>query len=838
MIRLALRLAARELRAGTRGFRIVLVCLCLGVAAVAAVGSLQAAIERGLAASSRALMGGDLVVDTGAEPPPDALRTWLASHGAQLLSELIEFRAMLRTANGQSALVELNAVDQAWPLIGQAKFSPPARVASALARRERWGIEADPALLSELRLAPGAIVRLGGEKFTLRGAIVAQPDVLATPALFGPRVIIATAALPATGLIVPGALVEYHLRALLAARTHPATVARALKAAFGGRGWQVRWGRQANRETGEAIARAETFMTLVGLAALFVGAVGTANGVEAWLAARAPTIATLRCLGASARLVFATSLIEVLVLSAVGIVAGVVFGAAATLVLPTLLAGALPVPATPGLYGWPLARAAAFGFLASALFALPPLGRSARLSGAALFRGATPAAGERLEKGVIAAMALLGFALLGLSFASVSEPRLAVGFAAATGGTLALLRLAAASVIAFSRVLPKPKALAPRLALAAFHRPGNRTDLTMVSVGVALTLLAALAGIEGNVRDEIMRRLPRNAPSFYFIDIQSADLARFLALVEAVPGVRNVRWMPLLRARIVAVNGVKADKLHVAEGTRWALRGDRGLTYAAAPPPGTTLTAGRWWPAGYSGPPLVSLDGSLARGWGIGVGSSVTVSVLGRRVTFKVANLRRVRWESLQLNFVMIANPGLISAAPHEVIATLIAPPSADGRLVQAVSDALPGVSAISVGAVLRAVSALLAKVAAAVGSIALVGLIAGALVLAGAVLASRAERVREAVILKVLGASRGQIRLAWLIEFCLLGVFAGVLAAAIGAVASWAVVRFVFSTSWVFKPGPEAVVVALALVSALVIGHGGTETALRAPAAPILRSE
>jgi putative ABC transport system permease protein len=285
----------------------------------------------------------------------------------------------------------------------------------------------------------------------------------------------------------------------------------------------------------------------------------------------------------------------------------------------------------------------------------------------------------------------------------------------------------------------------------------------LLSAGLGLSTLAAVALIQGNMQHQIREQLPSNAPSFFFIDIQNDQLERFEAVVREQPGVTAVHHVPSLRARIVAVKGVPVDQVVTTPETAWALRGDRGLTYAAAPPEGTHMVAGAWWPLDYDGPPLVSFDAALAKGWHVGIGDMIRVNVLGRDIDLKIANFRDIAWQSLAINFFMVASPGLLSHAPHTYIATVRIADAGQGGLLRAVTDALPNVTGIRIEDVLSAVASLLNRVAAALTVTGALTLISGAFVLVGAVAAGQRRRVREAVILKTLGATRWQIRIAWL---------------------------------------------------------------------------
>lgn len=579
-------------------------------------------------------------------------------------------------------------------------------------------------------------------------------------------------------------------------------------------------------------------MTLVGLTALLVSGVGIANGVRAWLEARARTIATLRCLGASGRLIFQMCLIEVMALLAIGIAVGLVAGTVVPLVATWLLHDMLPVPPRSGVYPGPLAVAAEYGVLTAACFSLWPLGRALRIPGAVLFRDALLPEKARPGRGLLVANGLLAVLLVALTVLTARDRGFALWFAAAAAATLALFQLGALVLMRLAALAPRLRAPWARLGLANLHRPGAVTPLMLVSLGLGLSTLAAVGLIEGNMRRQIAERMPANAPSFYFIDIQTDQLGRFNSILDGQPGVGGLHEVPSLRARIVAVNGVPAEQVHATPQTAWALRGDRGLTYAATPPEGSRLVAGSWWPADYAGPPLLSFDSELAQGWGVHVGDTITVNVLGREIPLRVASLRDVDWRSLSLNFTLVTSPGMLTHAPHSNVATVRVDPARQGAVLRAVTDALPNVTGILVADVLRTIAALLGQVAAALRATGLLTLLAGALVLSGAIAATQRLRTREAVILKTLGATSRQILAAWLVEFGVIGCCAGLIAGAVGTAVSLGVMRYILDTDWVFLPAILAATVLGAIVLMLALGYALIAAALRAKAAPLLRNE
>lgn len=827
---LAFRFARRDLRGGVKGLRIVLACLALGVAAITAVGTLRAGVEAGIAADGARILGGEVEVASQQGPLPQAVRDWATARGARL-SGLTQMRAMAVAPDGERTLVELKAVDESYPLFGALVLDPPGALAPGEVVMER--IVAD-----RLGVAPGATIRLGEARFTLRGVIVTEPDKVASPALFGPRAMIALADLPATGLIQPGSLANWEVRMALPEGTSRRAFADELRAAFPQNGWRIRTADAAAPAVNRFVDRAAFFLTLASLTALLVGGIGVATGVRSWLDQRARTIATLRCLGASPGVIFATYLIQVLALAGLGIAIGLVAGFGLTMVGAWALADALPVPPRMGVYPAPLALAAVYGLLTALAFALWPLGRAMEIPGAALFRDALQPSGARPRIALVAATVAAGAALAALIIGTAENRFFAISFVGGALGTLVVFRLGAFALMRIARRFRGVRRPALRLGLANLHRPGAPTPLILVSLGIGLTTLAAVALIEGNLRRQIAEQLPDAAPNFYFIDIQSDQARDFDRVALAQQSVSEVKRVPSLRARIVAVNGVPSDQVRTTPETAWALRGDRGLTYAATPPEGARIVQGQWWAADYRGEPLVSFDANLARGWGVGIGDSITVNVLGRDIPLRIANLRDIEWRGLGLNFVLVASPGLLEAAPHTHIATVRSDTAREGAVLRAISEAFPNVSGIRVRDALEQVAGLLARIGTAMSATASLTLAAGALVLAGAVAAGQRRRVRDAVVLKTVGATRRQIRRAFLVEFGLLGATAGIIAAVVGTAAAWGVVRYILAADWVFLPGTLAVVVLACTALTLAFGYAGTALALRARPAPYLRNE
>jgi putative ABC transport system permease protein len=572
-----------------------------------------------------------------------------------------------------------------------------------------------------------------------------------------------------------------------------------------------------------------------------VGGVGVGNAVRSYLQGKTPTLATLKCLGAPARLVFRAYFLLILVLASIGIAAGLILGALTPPVVTGFLSQRMALDIHSQIYPLPLALAAAFGLLTAIAFSLGPLFRAARVPGGQLFRDfldrmpRRPSARETLS---IAVVALL---LAGLVVLAANDRVLAAGFIVGAIVCIGLFQ-AVAWVVKWAarRASARPRRFSPtrRLALTNLHRPGAPTSSIVLSLGLGMTVLVAVAAVERNLRDEVQETMPATAPSFFFIDIQGDQTADFDSLVGAYPGVSDLQRVPMLRGRITAFNDVPADKIPSGGEMRWVLEGDRGITWSATVPPGSRITEGEWWPADYRGPPLISLDAEVAQAFGLKIGGTITVNVLGRSFTGKIANFREFEWSSLTINFVMVFSPGILEGAPQTNIATARISTDAETGLQKAVSDRFPNVSSIRVKEALETVNQILNSVADAVRICAAVTLLAGVLVLGGAVVAGHHRRVYEAIVLKVVGAQRGQIVHAYLIEYGLLGLITAVLAAILGTVIAYLFITHVMEGDWRLAPVTIAATALIGMALTLLIGLAGTWRVLGQRPAQHLRNE
>jgi putative ABC transport system permease protein len=838
----ALRIALRELRGGLAGFRIFLACLALGVAAIAAVGSVRAAIEAGLDREAATLLGGDVEIEFTYRFASDDERAWMAAN-AVAVSEIVDFRSMVTLARDgadpERALVQVKAVDDAHPLYGAVALDGGDDLDAALAGRDGLpGMAAHGVLLDRLGIGPGATLRLGTQDFVVTARLDAEPDGAVTGFGFGPRVIVRLDALASSGLLTEGSLFNSAYRLRLAPEADLDALRTDALGRFEATG--LRWRDLRNGAPGVSrfVDRLSDFLILLGLAGLAVGGVGVASAVRAYLERKTETIATLKTLGATGGVVLAVYLVQIGILAAVGIAIGLVVGAGAPLVAAPFAADRLPVPAAFGVYPRPLAEAALYGGLTALVFTLWPLARVRDIRAAALFRDLSDP-GRRLPRApYVAAVAALAAALVGLAVWLTGAEELALGMAAGVAGSLAALWLAALAARALARRAARSRAArgrpALRLALGAVGGPGTETASVVMSLGLGLAVLAAVGQVDWNLRNLIAADLPERAPAYFFVDIQNDQLDGFVGAAAAEAGVTSVETAPMLRGIITRVNGVPARE---AVGPHWALSGDRGVTYAAAPPDGTVLTEGAWWPADYDGPPLMSFAAEEAAEMGLGVGDEMTVNVLGRDLVARIASLREVEFENMGINFLIVVNPGALAGAPHTHIATVYADEAAEAPLLRAVADAFPNVTAVRVREAIDRVTESLEGLSAATRWAASATLLTGIVVLIGAAAAGERRRIYEAAVLKTLGATRGRILASFALRAALVGVAAGLVAMAAGAAGGWWVTTFVLDGRYRFEPASATAIVVGGAAASLLAGLAFALRPLAARPAQVLRA-
>jgi putative ABC transport system permease protein len=828
---LAWRLARRELRGGVRGLGVFLGCLALGVAAIAAVGALNASVIEALERDANRLLGGDLELEVANLPLDEEEIAALVPPGARR-SDIVRTNAMAYGTDGRRVAVVLKAVDDAYPLYGEVRLDPSMSLDDALAG---GGAVVERGLLTRLGLELGDRIRIGDAELELRAVLEREPDRIGGFIGIGPRLMMPLESLAATGTIQPGSLARYAYRIALPPGMDAAAELERLRAEHPEAGWRARGGRDVQPRITRFTDRLAGYLTIAGLTALLIGGLGVGLSIQNYLRARTTTIATLKCLGAPSGLIFETYLMQVMVLAGAGVAIGLALGQAVPFAVHLLPAGLLPLDLAPGIQPAALAIAAACGILTALVVAVWPLARARDISAAGMFRSLIGQDRRRPRGGDLAWLALSLIGLAAFAVLGVADPELGGIFVGSAAFALLVLAALARLLLLGARGLGGRGSATARMALGNLHRPGSAAGMVIVALGAGLAVLTMVGLLWHNLGREIDLRLPERAPSVFFIDIQPDQIGRFNDLVAGFEGARVVQSAPVIRGRVVRIAGQPVDQTGIEH---WTLRRDRGLSYAAAQPEGAELVAGEWWPEDYRGPPLISVEDEVAEAYGLGIGDRIGFNVLGRVIEAEIGSLRKeIDWGEARLDFVFIFSPGVLEAAPHTFAAAVEVPEAGEPALLDVLAAELPNVTPITVRELVAQLDEALGQIGLAVAAVGGVTLLAGILVLAGAIAAARRRHLYEAVVLKVLGARRADLWRVFLLEYLCLGVAGAIAGAIIGGIGAYAVVRFVFDLAWSFSPTVVGAVLALALLVTTLAGFVGTWRLLGRPAAPVLRA-
>ncbi|MEL6683765.1 MAG: FtsX-like permease family protein [Pseudomonadota bacterium] len=829
------RLAARELRGGLRGFRVFLACLALGVAAIAAVGTVRAGIEAGLKRDGAALLGGDAEVELTYRFARDDELAWLQSISDNI-SETVDFRSMVvvdRGAETERGLTQIRAVDDLYPLIGEVQLDPPIPLPDALAGK---GGVMERVLADRLALQPGDTFRLGEQDFTLRAILDRYPDNAAGGFGLGPRTIVLTDDLSESGLLIEGTLFSTQYRLDLPDGAPLQALKDEANERFANSGLRWRDSRRGAGGVAQFVDRIGAFLILVGLSGLAVGGVGVSAAVRAYLAGKTGVIATLKTVGATRRIIFQTYFIQIGVLTLAGVLIGLILGAGLPVLFAPMIEARLPIPAVFTIYPAPLFEAAVYGLLAALVFTLWPLAKTEDIRAATLFRDAFTSSAVLPATRYLTAIAALLILLISAAIWFSGTLFLTLWTAGGIAGALAILVVAAIFIRWVARRFRKPARGRPalRLAFGAIGARGGEATSVVLSLGLGLTVLAAVGQIDGNLRSSFSNDLPEVAPSYFFVDIQPDQIGGFRERLEGDAAVSRFETAPMLRGIITQINGQPAEEV---AGGHWVTQGDRGITYADAQPTGTEVTAGTWWPEGYDGPPQISFSAEEAIEMGLQLGDMMTVNVLGRDITAEVTSFRDVSWEDAGIGFVLAMNQSALDGAPHSWISTVYAEEQAEAAILRDLATAYPNITAIRIRDAIDQVIELVGGISAATRYGALITLVTGFLVLIGAAAAGERARTFEAAVLKTLGAPRRRIIASFALRAAILGLAAGIVALAAGILGGWAVSTFIMETDYTVIWSNALMIIGGGVMASLLAGLAFAWRPLSAKPAQVLRA-
>jgi len=825
MLRLALRFACREMRGGLRGFYIFFCCIVLGVAAMAGVSGISTMIGEEFNAQGQVILGGDIRISMMQGEPTDEEYDFFTRHGR--VANSIWMRSMARRVDdSRQTIIELKAIDQAYPLYGRLKTLPEGNYEALFTLKSgRYGVVVAPSLLEKLELKLGDLVEIGDRQFDIRAVVEDEPDLLSEGLQLGLRVFMAQEAVLGSSLMQAGSL---------AARTYKIALfdgdvtdfSTRLKQEFPQSQWNVRTSANAAPTLEVNIKRFLQFLTLIGLTALIVGGTGIAGAVHAYLERKREVIAIFKSLGASGHFVVMLYLCQIMIVSLMAVLVGLGFAALMPLVVMKILQQFLPMMGQAGFYPSSLLIGAGFALMITIGFALIPLARSCELNVTSLFRNWDGKAKRPVQLSYRLIAACILVATAGAAVLVGHDRRLGLVFIVSIAGIFLILKLLVLLIKFLAKRFSHQKSVVLRLASGNIYRPGSLTGAVVHALGLGLTLLVTLATIDGNLRNQLTTTVMEEAPTFFFLDVPALRGDEFRAFIKGQEPHARLNMMPILRARIVSLNGVAAEVAPIDEEGRWVLRGDRNVGFSATLPDEAILHRGDWWPQDYDGPPLVSFSAREAQRLRLNIDDTISVNVLGRIIEARIANLREVDWDTMKMNFVMIFSPNTFAGAPYSFLATLNMP--ADERreadLTTQLGRDFPAITVLPMRNMIENARNLTDQIGLGVRASASIVLLASILVLAGALSASNRNRSHDAVVLKILGATRRRLACAFVLEYTILGITTAIFAFVTGGLAGVVVARLRMNLSQAtLLPETALVVLALALIFSVGLGLIGT---------------
>ncbi len=834
-------IALRDLRRGYRGFWIIFGCLALGVAAITIVSVLSASLLSGIERDGQRILGGDLAAEQQFRPLSDEKFGALVNY-ASVWTEFVELTTLLRTKDkANSILISLKAVEDEYPLYGELKIKGKQSLSESIAWRDGvWGALVDPSITDAGRAKIGDLVNFGANSFKITGVIEDEPDRVASTGrfTFWPRVMVHRDALENSGLLDFGSRSNFEYRFLLEEGHDPGAVIEVIKEEF--EDLTLREYSNASPDLSEIVQRIGVLLSLAGLTTLLIGGVGVSNAVRAYMDTRLGTIAILKCIGAPHHFVFRTYLFQITLLSAIGVILGIVVGSLIAVSASSAVEQLLSVPLSITFSVPVFALVVAYGMLTAFLFTLWPLACALNTTPATLFRDAVTTEHKRASWRVAALSVVIAIALALIIITTAYERSFAIWFVLGVTVAWCIFRLISLLIVQVSKLAPSRFSPVVRLALANIHRPGAATADTVLAIGLGLSVLIATAMVSANIDKQITAMIPDQAPAFFFVGVQSEQFEDFSDLVNASGAVTELNVMPYIPGRITKIKGLDPYDALVLEDGEWLIDdgGERVFSYTAEALDNVEMVAGDWWPADYQGEPLLSIHKDVADSFAVDIGDEITMNILGREISGRVYNIRDLEWRSMQLNFAIVLSPEPLRSVPHSIVATAHVEEDSEFALQDRVAAAMPNVTVVRVKEALSRVGALISKARNAARVIAAVTIVAGILVLAGIVISENRRRAYESVLLKTIGASRRYILAIFSLEYLLQGSVCALAATLIGSLTSWAVVTVLMGWDWYFLPSAALNTAVFGLLISLALGVFGIWRALKHRPLLYLRNE
>lgn len=882
-------MAWRETRASWRHFLYFLICIAIGVGALTGVSLFGRDVEQTINKEARSLLGGDLEIRLSRpiSPSGQSVLDSLGQRGVALthVSELIAMATGAEPALGSqpTQIIELKAVEPQYPLYGTVRLEPAGDITTSLSRQPTgcpnsscFGVVVQDSLLIKLGLTVGDRLKIGQGQFVITGVLKTEPDRMANAFSLGPRVLMSRDGLQAADLIKQGSRVRERYLLKTPSTMTPDPLLYELRERLAADSARVSAYKEAQPQLKQFLEQLTRYLGLIGLTALFIGGLGVATSVHAFIREKMNTIAILKTVGADSSTIIRAYTVQALILGLAGSLIGLTLGLLLQRGLPWMIAALMASDLLDQL-GFtnsgmtvsmaPLVKGLALGMLSTLLFTLWPLLTIREVKPARIFRREivplTPSleqgksrwavAWHRIDRVKIVTSLSIGLGLALLSIWQASSWKIGLLFLLAFAAAVLLLGIAARLVLVALTHGPRPERLILRQALGNLVRPGSQVVSVTIAIGIAVMVVTTVSLVERSLLTEVRENRPSDAPTFFFIDIQPDQADEFVRLLHRRSSDLAPRLTPLVRSRLSSLKGEpikleatseeeeRKEKLVEKDERRkkWYLTREYVLTFLQDLPKDNKVVSGEWWKSGQIfTKPLISIEEDAAKQLGLKVGDTMELDIQGTPVTGEISNIRKVEWGNFSTNFYMIFSPGALDGAPHTYVATVRVSPSEEVSLQQAVVSAFPNVTAINMGDVLESFTQVLDRLSLAIRAVALFCVLSGGLVMAAALAATRYRRLYESVILKALGATRRVIAGSFAAEYALLGAVGGLLGTGLASLLSWAVLETVFDLSWSLQPTVLAIGFVSTVSLTVLVGFLSTYRLLGHPPLAVLRQE
>jgi putative ABC transport system permease protein len=837
-----LKMAWRDSRASRKRLLLFSLSIVLGIAALVAIGSFTTNLQTAIDGQAKGLLGADLAVESRTALTPEAQQFLDGLGGEQSREIMFASMVVFPSAGGQTRLISLRALEGGYPFYGEF-LTQPSGAAARLAAGEQVAV-LETGLLTQYGLSVGDPVRIGEQTFTIAAALENVPGESAAIAQLSPRVYIPLSRLPETGLLGPGSLVRYKTYF----KFGPEVDAERLVTEMRSRFRELRLGfdtvEERKEDLGEALQNVYAFLSLVGFVALFLGAIGVASAIHVYVRQKIATVAVLRCLGASARRSFAVYLVQGIGIGFVGSILGAALGVAVQLALPALVHGLLPFEVDFTIAWGAVLNGAAAGLVICVLFTLLPLLAIRRVSPLVAIRSSFAENTDRRDPLRWALYALIVAAVTAFALAQTTRWEHGLGFVAMLALSFGVLTgLARLVALSARRFFPKSAPYVWRQGVANLYRPNNRTVLLLLALGLGTFLIVTLALTRATLVAQIENTGGANRPNLLFFDIQDDQIGP-LERILAEQSTPIVAQAAIVTMKVRSIKGRTVEDILKDNTSRlpsWTLRREYRSTYRGQLSATETLLEGTF--TGRVEPGVeevpISMEVGLVRDLQLKLGDEMEFDVQGVPLKARLTSIREVEWRRMEPNFFVLFPEGVLEAAPKFfVAATRVATPADSARVQRAVVAGIPNVSAIDLALILQTLDSVFSKIQFVVQFMALFTVATGVIVLAGAVMSGRFQRLRETVLLRTLGANRHQLVQIQLVEYAILGLLAALVGCGLALLANGLLAAFVFKTVGAFPLSTLLGAVVAVMVVTLATGLLANRGVADHPPLEILRQE